>query len=288
MAHGRGAGILMVLTAGLLYSTAGVFTHELRLDAWTMLGWRAVFGTAFMLLWMGIEGGRGWSSAFRLSPRILALTVPTALCSACYIFALKVTTVADVTVVYATLPFVTALVGWLWIGEVPDRRLWIASAIALCGVLVMALGGTGDPLRLAGMALTMGMNLGLAVILVNARRDAWSSNAVYTLGTGLSGALGFALAPHAAAVGAREFGLLALFGVTTVGLAMALYMAGARRIPAAEVGLIGMLDVASGPVMVWWAFGQQPGRSALAGGAVVMAALLWHLLPDVRALLRPA
>ena len=87
MAHGRGAGIPIDLTTGLLYSTAGVFTHALRLDVWTTLGWRAVFGTAFMLLWRRIEGGRGWSGAFRLSPRTLALTVPTALCSAGYIFA---------------------------------------------------------------------------------------------------------------------------------------------------------------------------------------------------------
>ena len=287
MAGGRGAGIAMVLVAGLIYSTAGLFTRALALDAWTILAWRAVFGTGFMLAWMAVEDGRGFLRAFSLSPGALMLTVPTALSGVCYIVALKLATVADVMVIYATVPFVTALVAWAWIGEVPDRRLMTAGAVALVGVAAMVGGGAGNGSRLAGMAFAFGMNIGMAVILVNARRDARAGNAVYTLGTALSGALGFALAPQAAVSGA-DLALLAPFGLLTIGLAMALYMAGARRIPPAEVGLISMLDVASGPALVWFAFGEDPGLATVVGGAIVVAALLWHLAPDVRQLLRPA
>lgn len=287
MVGGRGTGILMVLAAGFIYSTAGLFTHALRIDTWTILTWRAVFGTAFMLVWMGVEHGRRLPQALVLSPPALALTVPVAVCGFCYVFALKLTTVADVTVVYATLPFVTAAVAWLWTGEVPERRLMAAGGIALLGIVAMVAGGVGSGARLAGLGLTLAMNVGMAVILVNARRGARVGNAVYTAGTALSGAIAFGLAPQMA-VGGRDLALLALFGVLTIGLAMALYMAGARRIPAAEVGLISMLDVASGPALVWWAFGQDPDASTVLGGAVVVLALLWHLAPDVRSLLRPA
>lgn len=287
MADGRGAGIAMVLLAGLIYSTAGLFTRALPLNAWTILGWRAVFGTAFMLAWMGVEGGRGFPRAFALPFRALVLIVPTALSGVCYIFALKLATVADVMVVYATMPFVTALVAWAWVGEPPERRLMMAGAAALVGVLVMVGGGLGNGTRLLGMGFALGMNVGMAFILVHARRGARAGNAVYTLGTALSGAVGFALAPRAAVTGG-ELALLAPFGLLTIGLAMALYMAGARRIPPAEVGLISMLDVASGPALVWLAFGEDPGLPTVVGGAVVVSALLWHLAPDVRRLLRPA
>jgi drug/metabolite transporter (DMT)-like permease len=287
MSEKRGAGIAMVLVAGLIYSTAGLFARALPLDAWTILGWRAVFGTAFMLAWMGIENGRGLPAAFALPPRALLLTVPTALSGICYIVALKLTTVADVMVVYATMPFVTALVAWAWVGEMPDRRMMTAGAVALAGVLVMVGGGSGSGSRLAGMASAFGMNIGMAVILVNARRGARAGNAVYTLGTALSGAVGFALAPRTGISGA-DLALLAPFGLLTIGLAMALYMAGARRMPPAEVGLISMLDVASGPGLMWFAFGEEPSPTTIVGGAVVVAALFWHLAPDVRQLLRPA
>ncbi len=282
----RAGGILMVLAAGFIYSTAGLFTHALPLEAWTILAWRAVFGTAFMLAWMAVEAPRG-IGALAIGWGGLVLAVPTALCSICYIFALKLTTVADVTVVYATLPFVTAAVAWAWTGEGPQRRLIVASLAALCGVAAMVAGGLGDGTRLAGMALALAMNVGMAVILVNARRNARTSNAVYTLGTALSGVVGFAMAREPGVTGA-ELALLAPFGLLTIGFAMALYMAGARRIPPAEVGLISMLDVASGPALVWLAFGERPGTPTLIGGALVVAALLWHLAPDLKLLARPA
>ena len=287
MADGRGAGIAMVLVAGLIYSTAGLFTRALPLDAWTILGWRAVFGTLFMVGWVAVENGRGFVRSFALSPGALALTVPTALSSLCYIFALKLTTVADVMVIYATVPFVTALAAWAWLGDPPDRRLMTAGAVAMVGVVVMVGGGSGSGTRLAGMAFAFGMNLGMAVILINARRGARAGNAVYTLGTALSGAVGLALAPRAAVSG-TDLALLAPFGLLTIGLAMALYMAGARRIPPAEVGLVSMLDVASGPAVVWLVFGEDPGLATVVGGAVVVCALLWHLAPDVRRLLGAA
>ena len=286
MTDQRTAGILMVLAAGFIYSTAGLFTHALPLDAWTILAWRAVFGTAFMLAWMAAEAPRPRGS-FAIGWGGLALAVPTALCSVCYIFALKLTTVADVTVVYATLPFITAVVAWAWTREVPERRLMMASLVALCGVATMVAGGLGDGTRLAGMALALAMNVGMAVILVNARRNARTSNAVYTLGTALSAVIGFAMAGNPAVTGV-QLALLVPFGLLTIGLAMALYMAGARRIPPAEVGLISMLDVASGPALVWLAFGERPGAPTLLGGALVVVALLWHLAPDLRLLARPA
>ena len=287
MGNGRGAGILMVLLAGLIYSTAGLFTHAIRLDTWTILAWRSVFGTAFMLVWMTVENGRGLIGAFALTPGALLLTVPTALSGLCYIFALKLTTVADVMVVYAVVPFVTAFVAWAWTGEVPQRRLLTAGVVALVGVTVMVAGGAGDGARLAGMGFALAMDFGMAITLVNARRGARGGNAVYTVGTALSGIIGFAAAPRWAVSGG-DLALLAPFGLLTIGLAMALYMAGARRIPPAEVGLVSMLDVASGPALVWLAFGEDPGLPTVVGGAIVVAALLWHLAPDVGRLLRPA
>ncbi len=283
----RAAGLAMVVVAGLIYSTAGLFTRALPLDAWSLLAWRAVFGTAFMLAWMAVENGRNLPAAFVLSPGALVLTVPTALSGLCYIFALKLTTVADVMVVYATVPFVTAFVAWAWMGDVPDRRLLAAGGVAFVGVAIMVGGGGTNGTRLAGMGFAMAMNFGMAIILVNARRNARTGNAVYTLGTALSGVIGFGFAPRLG-VGVGDLTLLAPFGLLTIGLAMALYMAGARRIPAAEVGLVSMLDVASGPALVWFTFGEDPGRATVVGGAVVVSALFWHLAPDVKRLFSSA
>ena len=276
---------MLVLAASLLYSTAGLFTHALHLDAWTILAWRAVFATLFLFIWMIVEHRAGAIRAFALRPREIALAVPTAISGICYIFALKLTTVADVMVIYATLPFVAAAVAWAWTREVPARRTMVASSAALGGVAIMMVGGFGSGSRLAGMGATLIMNLGFAMILVNACEIHRASTAIYTVGTALSGVIAFAVAP-AIAVSLRDMVLLALFGVLTIGLAMTLYMAGARLIPPADVGLVAVVDVVVGPALVWQVFGEEAGPWTLAGGAVVILALLWRLAPDLRRLAR--
>ena len=54
-----------------------------------------------------------------------------------------------------------------------------------------------------------------------------------------------------------------VFGLTTIGLALVLFMEGAKFIPSAEAGLISLLDVVLGPLWVFIAFGENPGPGAL-------------------------
>jgi drug/metabolite transporter (DMT)-like permease len=91
--------------------------------------------------------------------------------------------------------------------------------------------------------------------------------------------------PLASAVlpGAYELTVLALFGLTTTALAYLLFLIGARYIPSGEAGLIGLLDVVLSPLWVWLAFSEEPGRAALLGGAIVLAAVIWYLTSELRA-----
>ncbi len=271
-----------MFSAGVLYSTAGLFTQALSIDIWTILTWRAVFGTLFMLVWMAFEKRGGFWRSFRLGPRDLVLTVLTAFGSFFYIFALKLSTVADVMVIYATLPFVTMIVAWLWTRAKPDRRMLAAGAVAMVGVAVMMVGGAGGGTsRLSGIGLTFLMNVSFAIILVSSRESPRSSSAIFTLGLAFSGVIAAALA-STLHIGLRDLALCAGFGTVTIGLAMALYMVGARLIPPAEVGLLGIVDVVIGPALVWLVFAEVPGLSACAGGVIIVAALIWHLWPDLK------
>ena len=67
----------------------------------------------------------------------------------------------------------------------------------------------------------------------------------------------------------------------TLFFALLLFMIGARYIPSAEAGLIGLLDVVLGPIWVWWVFSEEPSQAALVGGGIVLAAVLWHMLGEL-------
>jgi drug/metabolite transporter (DMT)-like permease len=194
----------------------------------------------------------------------------------CYVAALELTTVANVMIVYATVPFVAAGVAFVWSGERIEQRTLIASAVALIGIAVMA-GSATRPGDLAGNALSLLMTASFAVLLVMARRYPNLAMApINALGALLSALICWPLMPGVLP-SPSDLLVLALFGITTTGLAYLLFLTGGRYIPSSEAGLIGLLDVILGPLWVWLAFSEDPGTAAIVGGAIVLSSLLWYM-----------
>jgi drug/metabolite transporter (DMT)-like permease len=76
------------------------------------------------------------------------------------------------------------------------------------------------------------------------------------------------------AIGGNDVGWLAALGIGQIGLGFALLTVGARLIPAAQVGLITLLEVVLGPLWVWLALDERPSTLTLVGGAIVIVAIV--------------
>jgi drug/metabolite transporter (DMT)-like permease len=279
----RRRGVLLVLIATILWSLAGLFARLLtHLDVWTVIGWRALLGAASIAIvglieWRAgrVENPLGFGA---LSP-VVALLAMIAISA--YAASVMTTTIADVMVIYATMPFVAAALGFLVNRERVSTRTLIASSAALLGIIVMVASGLGSG-RLLGQALSMLMTLAFAGMIVLQRRQPGASIIVVNcLGALGAGVFGLANSPHEQ-IGLFDFAILFLFGLTTIGLAFVLFMEGAKFIPSAEAGLISLLDVVLGPLWVFIAFGENPGLATLIGGAIVLGAAVWRIAPELR------
>ena len=101
------------------------------------------------------------------------------------------------------------------------------------------------------------------------------------LGAGMAMLVAWPMAAPLVVTG-PDFALLFVFGTVQFGAGLALFATGARLAPAAEVGLVTILEPLLGPIWVWMVLGAHPGSAALIGGAIVLAALLAHTALDVR------
>jgi len=273
---------MLVLAATVLWSLAGLFARLLaHLDVWTVLGWRALLGSASISLVGLVEWRRGrLDNPFGFGPLSPLIALLAMIAISAYTASVMTTTIADVMVIYATLPFVAAAIGGLVNRERVSPRTLIASVVALAGiVLIFAIGlGSG---RLLGQALSALMTPAFAGMVVLQRRQPKASmtavNAVGALGSGIFGLLN---SPHPP-LGPYDFAVLFVFGLTTIGLAFVMFMEGAKFIPSAEAGLISLLDVVLGPIWVFLAFGENPGAATLLGGMIVLGAALWRMAPDL-------
>lgn len=278
----RASGIALVAAAAVLWSTAGLFVRALDLDTWTVLGWRSAFAAVSLALVVIAQNGRRTVAALRgLGWPGLACIPVAALSMASYVIALKFTTVANVMVTYATVPFLAAGLAFVWIGERASARVLAASGVALAGIAVMA-GGATDWRDMLGNATALVMTATFAVQLVMTRR--YPSLRMAPVNAVAAAICALASWPLTTSVtpGLWQLALLACFGVTTTALAYLLFLTGGRHLPSGEAGLIGLLDVVLGPLWVWLAYAEQPGDAALAGGGLVLAAVLWFLSGERR------
>jgi drug/metabolite transporter (DMT)-like permease len=285
----RRRGLVLVFVATVLWSSAGFFARLIdHLDLWTMLCGRAFFGGLFMLIPAFLEWRRGvLGPRFGLGPASPALIALSAVAISCYVAALKATTVADVMVIYATLPFVAAGLVFVVGGEPTTRRTLIASGVAFSGVIVMVASAAGTG-RLLGQMIAFAMTVAFALMIVVQRRyPLLSMTSVNALGALAAAAGAYGLSPHPA-LAPFDLVILAAFGLTTVCLAFVLFMEGAKHIPAAESGLITMLDVVLGPTWVFLGFGETPGPLTAVGGALVLGALVWRLAPEIGGRAQPS
>ncbi|QEX22181.1 hypothetical protein FRZ61_21110 [Hypericibacter adhaerens] len=279
----RGSGVLLLLGAAVAFSTAGYFTRLIPLDVWTILFWRGVFTGLFvlaLLLWQ--HGAAAWRSIPAMGWPGLAVVALSSSGMIFFIHAFRHTSVADVAIIYAAAPFVTAGIAWSWLKERPGRGTLVAAAIAFVGVVVMVGGALSLGSWLGDLfALAMTLSLSLMMVVIRRHKDR-PMTAVAGLSPLLTALLVWPLATPGSA-GSADLLHLALFGILQNGLGLLLLTWGTRLLPAAEGALIGALDAPLAPIWVWLAFSEIPPSTTLIGGAIVMAAVLGYLWGERRA-----
>lgn len=271
-------GTTLLVASAVAYSSAGFYTRLIEVDAWTMLFWRGLFAGLFLVVMVAVrERGRVVPSLRAIGRDGLLIAVCSALATVCFLNALRLSTVADVMVIDATVPFVTAGLAWLILREREDRITLLATFAALAGVAVMAGPAiAGD--RLLGDLLTLGMVVLMSMVLVLIRRNRGVS---MIPALGLSAFLcSLIVLPFAQplSVSGTNLGMLALFGTSQFGLGLLLLALGTPLVSATRGALIGTLQTPLAPFLVWLAFGETPSLATLAGGAIVMAAVLADVL----------
>ena len=275
-------GQMLVGAAAIAWSTAGPVQRAVDATPTTQVAIRAGVAAIALFSYLAWQRGRGAFAAIRTIGRAgLFVAFDLALVSTVFILALDRTSVAHVLLFQAIAPFLAALLAWLVSGELVSRATWLAMAAALAGVAIMVGGSLGSG-TVSGDALCVVMSTGFAVILVITRRHHEIS---MTPATSVGMVIAFAAtAPFSqfGGVSAGDFTLLAALGVAQMALGLILYTAGARLIPAAQAGLITMLEIVLGPLWVWLLYREDPGIPTLLGGAVILAAVLLHAASDLR------
>lgn len=293
--HAR-AVLLMVLVT-LLWSIAGVVTRHLdSAQSFEVTFWRSFFnGLALTVILSVLRGASVWRSIIR-SPRAVWISgVCWSVMFTAFMIALTLTSVANVLVIMALGPLVTALFARAFLGHRLPRRTWGAIVVAGSGIAWMYARQVGAGVSLIGSLVALAIPLAGAINFTTLQHTAQRRSTTRTahaeptdmLPTVFIGAVISALVtlPLAYPLQAspHDLGLLALLGTVQLAIPCILLVRLSRLLSAPEIALLGLLEVVFGVTWTWLWAGEQPSFATLTGGALVLGALVVNELLGLRA-----
>ncbi len=287
MAESHKHGVLFVFAAGVLWSTVGLGIRLIE-DAvvWQILLYRSISLTIFLYLVIRLRSGEspfaqvrriGWPAG------IAGLSLVAAYSGG--IYAIQTTSVANAMLLFATAPFMAAILGWIVLREPIRRATWLSIAVALAGIGIMFADSTGGVV-LTGSLAALGSAFGFAVFTVALR---WGRTGEMLPAVFLSGLFAIlitatlcALLGLSLVLSPRDGGIAMGMGVFQVGAGLILYTLGSRSLPAAELALLSLAEVLLGPIWVWLFLGETASANTLLGGALLLAAIAGNALSGKR------
>jgi drug/metabolite transporter, DME family len=280
-------GVVFVFAAGVLWSTVGLGIRLIE-DAvvWQILFYRSISMTLFLYVFIRVRSDESPFAQIRRTgyPAVIAgLSLVAAYSGA--IYAIQNTSVANAMLLFATSPFMTAVLGQIVLGERVRTATWIAIAVAIGGITIMVADKSGS-IVLKGSLAALGSAFGFTVFTVTLRWGRASEMLpsvllssvfaiVVTVGICLFSGLSLALSLND---GATSIGM----GVFQVGAGLILYTLGSRSLPAAELALLSLAEVLLGPFWVWLFLGETATFNTLIGGAVLLVAIAGNAVSGKR------
>lgn len=269
----RRKGYLITFLGVMWLSPDALVLRLIDADAFTIIAFRgslSVVTLGVFLLWR--DGSAILTKLTRGGWRLLVVACMYGINSATFVSAIEHSSVADVLVILAATPLVAATLGWLLIGEHPDRRTSVAIALGALGVLISAIGGVSGGGGY-GMMFAVSTTVMLAAQFTALRLWPQVDNvAAVLIGSIFMGILGWTFGEPLSLSGAPLMWAIFL-GLFLTPIAFTLVTVGPRYITSAEVSLMMLLETAFGPLWVWLALGEAPAKTALIGGAIIVLAV---------------
>ena len=279
--------IPVVLIAGLFWSFGPyVVRHidEAQQVPWQYLFTRGIVIFIILNLFLYLEEGKDFFYNYKkigISGLIGGVGLGIAMIS--FIYSITNTSAAVTLLCLAAMPFITALLGFMFLKEEISINVWVAISIAAVGIIIMAIENTSNN-TLTGLVFGLLSSIGFAVFSTTLR---WKKDTPKFTTVAIAGL--FCCLFSGAMIVFNDLNFLstgknhALFAThgTLVCLGLILYSIGSKHIPAAELTLLSLTEVVGGIFWVWLpllGINEIPSQSTVIGGFFIFLSIIYYSL----------
>ena len=277
----------IVLFAGILWSFGPLVVRYM--DSPNLVPWQYIFGrglTIFILLNLYLyfeEGKNFYKNYYKIGLSGIAGGSGLGVAMITFIYSITNTSAAVTLLCLAAMPFFTALLAFLFLRERISLNVWISIIIATAGILIMAIGNTGEK-SLIGFVFGLTSSIGFSVFSVSLR---WRKETPKFTTVAFAGFFCFVFASIMILSTGQTFfatsynsSLFSLHGFLVCS-GLILYSIGSKAIPAAELTLLSLTEVVGGIFWVWipiLGINEVPSTNTIIGGFFLFLSLFYYSL----------
>ena len=279
------AAIPVVLIAGLFWSFGPYVVRHIdqaETVPWQYLFTRGIVIFILLNLYLYLEEGLEFYQNYKkggFSTLVGGFGLGSAMMS--FIWSITHTSAAITLLCLAAMPFIAALLGFLFLKEKISLNVWIAIFIATAGIAIMA-GGNIQKTSIFGLIFGLLSATGFAIFSVTLR---WKKETPKFTTVAIAGL--FCAIISAVIIITKDLNFLssgknqALFAThgTLVCLGLILYSIGSKSIPAAELTLLSLTEVIGGIFWVWipWlGINEIPATNTVIGGFFIFLSIFYY------------
>jgi len=279
--------IPLVVFAGLLWSFGPLVVRNM--DEPGLVPWQYLCGRGIVIFFLlncylfFDEGIKFYKNYLKIgiSGIIGGLGLGTAMIT--FIWSITNTSVAITLLCLAAMPFITSLLGFLFLREKISFSVWIAIIIATIGLGIMAFDSASLG-SVNGLIFGIASAFGFSIFSVSLR---WRKETPKFTTVAVAGLFCFLFSIVIIIQNDLNFlasskneGLFAVHG-TLVCLGLILYSIGSKAIPAAELTLLSLTEVIGGIFWVWipiFGINEIPSNSTIIGGFLIFMSIIYYSL----------
>jgi drug/metabolite transporter (DMT)-like permease len=275
-------GSLLAFIAVMLITPDSIFIRLSNIETWGMLFYRGAI--PFLVVLTGLiffYKNNLFKALVNIGYPGIFYIISFSICNITFIISIQNTNVANTLVMIAMAPMLSAILGSIFLKEIPDLKTWIAIIITLISVTYifhdsMETGNFyGD---LFGIITSFGLACNAVIARFAKNRDLVPSAVIGKLCVAI---FAFFFVDSFSLMGS-DLIIVPLMCVMCVAIPFVLVTIAPRFIPAEEVNLFFLLETIIGPFWVWLVIKEQPSLETIQGGAVIILTIAIHSFLKLR------
>ncbi|MBW9087864.1 DMT family transporter [Rhizobium wenxiniae] len=275
-------GLLITATGGIALSFDVPLVRLGGGELWQTLALRSLSTFALgILIWLLVRHFQPGNTALRPGKAGLIAGICYGLSTITFLGGVFNTATANVVFIVAFTPMFAALFGWLFLAEHPSRATRITMLAMIFGVGLIVSGGlsAGETLgNLSALATTVL----LAAAITIGRKTRIDLGLVPLVATIIPAVIGLVMMQPGGLTSVPSPFWVLFDGLIMLPIAFWCLATGPKYLTGAEVGMCYLLETVLAPIWVWLVFHEEMHQRTLAGGTILVLALIGHSLWQMR------